>query len=359
MKQRLISAAVLLALLLSLCACEDGAIAPKGSRTVTDMVGRTVAVPDELNQICALNPFCAPFIVSFGYGDNMKATVNAIKRDLLIQAICPSLQEAVVVKNSGVINAEALLELGVDLIFLEASTYADEDERAILDAIGIPYIVLANNNIRQAMDSILLMGQALDAEEQAGAYVQYYQDVLDRVAEVVESIPDRERPTLYHSVIEATRTDFSGSITAEWISYTGVDNVSLTAPLTMEGNSAYTTLEQIFAWDPDLIICNEPGVAGYILTDEKWVGLRAVTNKEVYQMPVGITRWGHPNSVETPLALLWLSDLLYPDYFDVDLEEEARSFYRTFFDFEIDDELLSAVLSGDGIRTPKTQSPAE
>ncbi len=356
MKKRLTALFLLGALLLS--ACGGTAPAPTGQRTVSDMLGRTVAIPDAPQQICALNPFCAPFVVSFGYGDKMKATVNAIKRDLLIQTICPSLKDAIVVKHSGVINAEALLELEVDLIFLEESTYRDDDERAKLDALAIPYIVLRNDNIQQAMDAILLMGEVLNAQERAQAYVDYYQDCLERVSQTAAAIPKAERPTLYHSVNEATRTDYEGSITAEWISYTGAENMSLTAPLTMEGNSAYTTLEQIFVWDPQIIICNEPGVAEYILTDSKWVGLQAVANGTVYQMPVGITRWGHPNSVETPLALLWLAELLYPDEFEIDLTEETRQFYQTFFDYELDDDAIAAIFSGDGMRTPKTQSPA-
>lgn len=360
MKKQIISLLLLAALLLSmLSGCTGGTAAPTGQRTVTDMLGRTVTIPDDPQQICALNPFCAPFVVSFGCGDKMKATVNAIKRDLLIQSICPSLKDAVVVKNGGVINAEALLELGVDLIFLEESTYADDDERAKLDALSIPYIVLRNDTIQRAMDSVLLMGEVLGAQERAQAYVQYYQDTLDLVSRTVSAIPEEDRPTLYHSVNEATRTDYAGSITAEWISYTGAKNVSLSAPLTMEGSSAYTTLEQIFVWDPQIIICNEPGVAEYILTDGKWVGLQAVTNGTVYQMPVGITRWGHPNSVETPLALLWLTELLYPEQFDIDLAAGTKQFYQTFFDFELDDDTIAAVLSGDGMRTPKTQSPGE
>ena len=358
MKKKIISLLLLGVLLLSLLSgCTGSTDTPTGQRTVTDLLGRTVTIPDSPRQICALNPFCAPFVVSFGYGDKMKATVNAIKRDLLIQSICPSLKDAVVVKNGGVINAEALLELGVDLIFLEESTYMDEDERAKLDALSIPYIVLRNDNIQQAMDSILLMGEVLNAQERAQAYVQYYQDTLDLVSRTVASIPEEARPTLYHSVNEATRTDYAGSITAEWISYTGVENVSLSAPLTMEGSSAYTTLEQIFVWNPQIIICNEPGVAEYILTDSKWVGLQAVTDGTVYQMPVGITRWGHPNSVETPLALLWLTELLYPEQFDIDLTSETRQFYQTFFDYEPDDDTIAAILSGDGMRTPKTSTP--
>lgn len=360
MKKKSAALLLILSLLLSLLsACSEVTAEPVPMRTVTDMLGRTVSVPEDPQQICALNPFCAPFVVAFGLGDRMKATVNAIKRDVLIQSICPSLKDAVVVKNSGVINAEALLELGVDLIFLEESTYADEDERAKLDAISIPYIVLRNDTIQNALDSVLLMGEILNARARARDYVAYYLDTLDLVSRTVADIPEEDRPTLYHAVNEATRTDYEGSITAEWIAYTGAENVSLSAPLTMDGGSAYTTLEQIFVWDPEIIICNEPGVAEYILTDSKWQGLSAVTNGTVYQMPVGITRWGHPNSVETPLALLWLTELLYPEALDIDLAAETKQFYKTFFDFETDDETVAAVLSGEGMRTPKTQSPGE
>ncbi|MBQ9992442.1 MAG: ABC transporter substrate-binding protein [Firmicutes bacterium] len=325
------------------------------------MMGRTVIVPEDPQQICALNPFCAPFVVAFGHGESMKATVNAIKRDVLIQAICPSLKDAVVVKNSGSVNAEAVLALGVDLIFLEEGTYINDDERAKLDALNIPYLVLKNSTIEEAMESILLMGKVLNAEERAEQYVAYYRTVLQDVAEIVAGIPEDERPNLYHSVNEATRTDFPGSITAEWVAYSGVNNVSIQddGKLNLSGDSAYTTLEQIFVWDPEVIICNEPGVANYILTDSKWVGLQAVKDGKVYQMPVGITRWGHPNSTETPLALIWLVETIYPDCFEYDLGEETKKFYKNFFDYDLDDEMLKAVLSGEGMRSPKTNTSVE
>lgn len=353
MKKRLISTFLLCAFLLSMLSACGGSIAQTpGQITVIDMAGRTVTVPEDPAHICALSPFCAPFIVSFGYGDKMNATVNAIKRDVLIQEICPSLQDATVVKQSGSINAEAILAQQVDLIIAEDASYDDADERAKLDALGIPYIVLKNNTIEEAMDSVTLLGTVLGTEDLANTYVQYYQDTLDFVSQVVNTIPEEDRPTLYHSINEATRTDYPGSITAEWISYTGVDNVSLSSSLTFDGGNAYTTLEQIFVWDPKIIICNETGIADYILTDSKWVGLQAVTNGTVYQMPIGITRWGHPNSVETPLALLWLAKTLYPDEFDIDIEEEAKEFYHTFFDYNLDDDTIEAIFSGEGIRIP-------
>lgn len=359
--KRLRLSALLLCLAL-LCACAPAAEQGPGTaatQSVTDLAGRTVEIPKEPACICALDPFCAPFVVAFGYGEQVKATIPAIQRDVLIQSICPSLKEAEVVKSGGVVNAEALLSLGVDLILLDRESYDDPDSRAKLDATGIPYLVVGNATIDEALEAVELVGTVLHAGEEAERYVTWYRDCLDRARAVSAEVPEEERPTLYHSVNEAVRTDYAGSLPAQWIAATGAKNVSLEGELTMEGGSAYTTLEQIFVWDPDLIICNEVGVADYILTDEKWKGLGAVERGDVYQMPIGLSRWGHPNSIETPLAVLWLTELLYPEQAGIDLEEETRAFYQTYFDYTISDEELAAVLSGDGMRTPKTGGKVE
>ena len=122
---------------------------------------------------------------------------------------------------------------------------------------------------------------------------------------------------------------------------------------------SYTTLEEIYNWDPDMIICNEAGVDDYILTDDKWQGLRCVREGEVYQIPVGISRMGHPTSSETPLALMWLMNLLHPDLYPVDFTEELISYYDTFYDYPVSEELAEAILEGDEMRAAKVSVSAE
>lgn len=109
----------------------------------------------------------------------------------------------------------------------------------------------------------------------------------------------------------------------------------------------------------DLIICNEPGVDDYILSDEKWAGLDCVEQGRVYQIPVGTSRMGHPTSTETPLALLWLAELLYPDYFDIDFSQELKDFYEEFYDYQLSEETVEAILAGDEMRAAKTGSGME
>ena len=337
-----------------LCGCAPAASQTgEGTVTVTDCAGRTVEVPADPQSICCVCPFSGPLVVMFGRGDRLTSTCNNVVRSRLLDAICPGISGVPVVKSSGSINGEAVLELGTDLIIVNDGAYEADDERAKLDSMGIPYVVIGFTDLESQLDAITVLGRALGAEEEAERYTDWCRGVYEDVSGAVSAYGG-EPVRLYHSVNEAIRTDYKGSICAEWIAMTGVENVSVDSELNRDGDKAYTTLEQIYEWDPDMIICNEAGVDDYILTDDKWAGLNCVREGEVYQIPVGISRMGHPTSTETPLALMWLANLLYPDLYDIDLTQELEDYYRDFYDYEIDEDIAEAMIEGDEMRAAKT-----
>ncbi len=49
------------------------------------------------------------------------------------------------------------------------------------------------------------------------------------------------------------------------------------------------------------------------------------------------------------LGCLWLMQVLYPEYADIDVRQEARDFYRLFLRYEITDSQLDALLSTAGV----------
>jgi iron complex transport system substrate-binding protein len=347
---------VILALLLALTSCVKESPAAADGVTVTDMAGRVVTVPGDPKSICVMDPYAAPIVVMLGYGDRMPTTINAVSRCLLLQAICPPLKNAVIVKSGGAINGETILQEKTDLIIIGEDIYSSTDERAKLDTLGIPYLVVGYTSMADQMKVVTLLGRALRNETMAQRYVDYYQNCIDTVTKGMASVPGSGTIKLYHAVNEATRTDDRGSLCADWIGLFGVVNVSLDTKLTVMEDKAYATLEQIYSWDPDIIIANESGVADYIKTDSKWQGLRAVIDDNVFQIPIGLSRWGHPTSIETPLAVMWLADLLYPEQFTFDIRAEMASFYETFYSYTLSSEEADDIISGYGVRTPKTVS---
>ncbi|MBO4831735.1 MAG: ABC transporter substrate-binding protein [Oscillospiraceae bacterium] len=354
MKNRIISLLLILCCVVLLCGCAPSAPAEAdGIRTVTDCAGRTVEVPADPQSICCICPFSGSLIVMFGCGDRLTSTCNNVVRSRLLDAICPGIADVPVVKNSGSINGEEVLEIGTDLIIVNDGAYETDEERAKLDSMGIPYVVIGFTDLESQLEAMLVLGRALGAEDEAQKYVDWCRGVYSGVSEAVSAF-DGEPVRLYHSVNEAIRTDYYGSICAEWIAMTGAENVSVGSELNREGDKAYTTLEQIYEWDPDMIICNEAGVDDYILSDGKWAGLACVRAGEVYQIPVGISRMGHPTSTETPLALMWLTNLLHPDLYDIDLVQALKDYYLDFYEYEIDDDIAEAMIEADEMRAAKS-----
>lgn len=354
---KLILIIALIALFTSLFSACDNAPPPTSgeTRTITDRAGRTVAVPKNPKSICAVSSYAGPMIVLYGYGEKLLGTSNAVLRDSFIKLICPSLYGSVNVKVNGAMNAETVLALKTDLIFVDSEQYADSNEKAKLDTLNIPYVVVGFDSYECQLDAALIIGKALGCEEEAQKYIKYCRDVNSLVKTSLDGT-EHTQYKVYHTINELLRTDIRGSLGGQWIGYAGAVNVSTAENLSLIGNKAYASKEQILRWAPDIIICNEPGVDDNILSNPEFADTNAVKSGKVWQIPIGITRYGHPNSIETPLAVLWLAKKMYPEIFNYTIEEKIKEFYAEFFDYSVTDEMVADILAADSIRSPKTNS---
>lgn len=321
--------------------------------TYIDCIGREVEIPENIERIAAIDAFSGELMVMTGAGDQLAACPQGVKSDVLLQEIYPELSEVPVVQSGGSINAEALLELSPDVVLLKYGLYIAEGEAEKLEKMNIPYLVVAYTTMEEQIDAIRLVGQVAGgtAEEKAEQICEYYQNTVELVKEKTNEIPQEEQLHVYHSINQTYRTDGVNSLGADWISAAGGVNCSVGETLLTEGDGYFTNKEQIFVWDPDVIICNDSIAAEYFRNDEEWQGLRAVREEKVYQIPVGATRWGQQGSVETYFGMLWLGATLYPElYQDVDLRLEVCTFYEEVLGIPMDDEMYETILSGTGLR---------
>ena len=357
MKLRRRTGLVLLALLLLVSGCRKApTTTAETGVTVTDCAGRTVTVPPQVDRVACLYAYTGHVAVLLGCEDRIVTVVNGLKRDQLMQRKVENLGDLPCPYNSGSVNIEELAAAKPDLVLLRVENLADAGEQEKLDGMGIPYVVVDYVTMEDQLYSIEMMGRALGREDRALAYTAWYRDTVAMVQERLSAVPEANRPRVYHSVNEAVRTDIPGTLSFEVLAAAGCRNaVTSAAELRLDGNKGMTTVEQIYVWDPDVILSTEPAATAYFKTDEKFSGLRAVREGRVYQLPVGISRWAHPGSVESPLAVLYIAWLLYPDRFtDLDMAGEVRTFYERFFSMELSEEDVAAILSGEGMRAEKT-----
>ncbi len=354
------SLSLLIIISLLLTGCTDGGKVGleqnKSSNTVlvTDSAGRTVNVPEKVNKIGCLYAFSGHVVAMLGKGPNVVAVVEGLKRDKLLTQMVPTIKDTMTPVSSGAINIEELIKADPDIVFVQTDTASNPGEVEKLQKTGIPFLVVAFNSIKEQQFAIEMIGKAIGAEDKAKEYIDYYNSCIKQVLDKADRIPESQKLRLYHSVNEAARTDTRNTLPADWIEVTGAINVSVDKNLKLIEDKHFASLEQIYLWDPEVIMANESGVADYILTNKQWAGLKAVKDRKVYQMPNGISRWGHPGSLETPLAVLWTAKTLYPEMFtEINMAAETKAFYKEFFNFELTDEDVTKILAGKGMRISK------
>ena len=324
------------------------------TKTITDCIGRKVAVPADIGKIGCLFAFTGHAVAMMGRADDIVAISKGLRRDVLLNRMFPNLRRAPILKSGGAVNIEELLRAGPDVLFVSGDIRAHEAEAEKLDRFHVPYLVVEFNSIGSQMAAIAMIGEAIGAGKRAARFNAYYRDCIQRVREVVGNIPERERIRVYHSTTEATVTTGAHSLPADWLEQVGAVNVTTDRTTRRFEGKTHASIEQIMLWNPEVILANETGVVKSILNDRKWAAIRAVKKKRVHQMPIGISRWGHPGSLEIPLAVLWTAKTVYPERFpDLDIAAETRAFYREFFGYDLSDEMLGMMLSGRGMRLPK------
>ena len=337
-----------------LISCTTVSESNEPTREIIDCLGRSVQVPEVVETVGCIYAISGHVTAMLGEGEKIVSVTSGLKRDILLNDLVPSIKDATEPKNGGSINIEELIKDKPDVIFVSVDIALNEAETKKLDKFKIPYLAIQFDSIEGQQFMVDMIAQVYHEEELAREYIDYYNGVVTRLEERTIDIDNKIRA--FHSINEATRTDPKDSIAAEWFEKSGFILVSTLDELNFVSNDYYASLEQILEWNPDVIFCNENGVDDYIMTDSKWQALSAVKDERVYMLPVGISRWGHPNSLEIPLAMMFTSKMMYPELFeDLNMKDEMFYFYKTFFDIEMDDEMMTSILEGDGMRIRKDE----
>jgi iron complex transport system substrate-binding protein len=240
--------------------------------------------------------------------------------------------------------AEQIAPLQPDLVILK-STAANVGESLI--AINIPVVYVDLETPEQYSRDLTILGTLLGSSERAVELVRYFEGVVSRTQAAVAGA-DRPRVLLVNYDVRggeiAFRVPPDNWIQTELVSLAGGEPVWLGSAL--EGGWQTVSLEQIAAWDPDIVIVvdyfNPEGEAlAAIRGSPLWQPLTAVQNGAVFEFPADHYNWAQPD-VRWPLGLFWLANVLQDAGFD--MRVEIHDFYRTLYGFD-DATIQSAILS--------------
>lgn len=241
------------------------------------------------------------------------------------------------------VNAEALLAARPDLVVLW-SGYAPL--AATLDALRVRHIDIAYTTSSEMREAVLRLGAALGSDElsRARAYVAFYDAQLKRAADALRDLPAAARPRVYYAALTPLRSEGANSLVDTWIDAAGGVNVVACAGLT---GDVTVGIEDVLAWDPEVIVTLGPAQRREILADRRWQTLGALRKGRVRCSPGGVNAWC-TRAAETALQVLWAGQLFHPERFrNIDLGEETRRFYSVFYDYALSADELARVLQND------------
>jgi iron complex transport system substrate-binding protein len=329
----------------------------EGYIIVTDYLGKEVKVKQNPDYIGSVFAVSSHVLAMFGDVEKIVAISEGNTRDFLFCEIYPQILNARVVKGNNILNIEEIAKKPrPEVLIFNPEITLDERMTTQLEKLGIPIVTIAYDTMEQQQQTIELLGRIVGRDKEAAAYNEYYRHVIDLVSSRTANIPQEERKSVYHAINELLRTDRANSLSEDWLNLVGVNNVAFSGVqeevFGIEKN--YISLEELLQQNPEYIIINGGDVLDYINASTQLHNLRAYREDHIYLLPLGVSRWGHPYSIETPLAILWTAKTIYPELFpDVDIEKETRDFYRNFFDYELSDAQLAKILSGRGYKEIK------
>ena len=151
---------------------------------------------------------------------------------------------------------------------------------------------------------------------------------------------------MYTTGVSGLNTNARGSVQAQVIPLVGAVNAVVVEDVSDKGGGNTINLEQMFNFDPDVILFTAGSMYADAAEDASWSQLRAVRNGDYYEIPNLPYNWmSSPPSLNMLLGIRWLGSLLYPEVYDGDLAAEVQRAYRLLWDYELTEEETAELLA--------------
>jgi len=348
MKKRLLCIFLLLSLLLCSCGQAERESAAR-SCEFTDSTGRTVTVPDEITRIAITGPLSQIYILPLA-GDLLVGVSNAYAEDAEIYLpsyIFEKTEIGQLYGGKGEMDLEALLAAAPEIVIDigEPKKTTADDLTALTEQTGIPFIHI-DATVATAADAYRTLGKLLNREQKAEELANWCEKTYSSISAMMEKVEaDKARKTLLYCLGDkGVNVIAQGSFHAETIDMMS-ENLAVVEDVVSSGAGNEVDLEQILLWNPDVIIFAPDSCYETIAGKSQWESIAAIENGNYYKTPYGPYGWlSSPPAVQRYLGMLWLGQLLYPEYTEYDLQEEVTAYYKLFYDCDLTNEMYQALM---------------
>ncbi len=272
-----------------------------------DRTGAPIEVPDKIESIVTLAPSLAEMVVALGHADQIVAyDTNSAG----LEGLDPDAPQFDLVDP----DMEQLAALEADLVLVSNMSLYDEVSpfQQLID-LGVCVACVPNSDSIQGIrDDIAFVAALLDENEAGEDLIDGMQSGIDDIAAIAETIPEKDRKSVYFEISAAPYlySFGSGVYLDEMIGLIGAENI-----LADQEGWLAVEAETVTDADPDVILTNVNYIddpVDEILSRDGWDGVAAVADGQVYYIDNMASSLPNQNIVT---ALEQMAQAVYPDYF--------------------------------------------
>jgi iron complex transport system substrate-binding protein len=327
-------------------------------RTIIDQNDRTVKLPAKIQRVVVSTiwPLPSVFLMVDGSARKLVGIPPASKSAAqvsLFATIAPEILKAKTAFVNGTdVNLEELMKLQPDVVLYRAENTPEQVklEKAGITAVAFKTASLADGDaIENVYAWMKLLGQVLSKETKVAEFRKYANQALDLLHAKLQSVPVEKKPRaliLFRHNEKQVIVAGTGHFGHYWLNTTGAVNVAADLK-----NTPVVNMEQIYQWDPEVIYITNfsetlpEDLIGNKVNGQDWSKVKAVKEKRVYKIPLGIYRW-YPPCTDAPLMLKWMAKRNHPELFkELSIEKEIKTYYQKFYKYQLNEKQIKQILN--------------
>ena len=330
-----------------------------GAKNVTDMLGRSVEIPESLNKVVATSPPMTTVVymlapekltaLNFEWTDDEKAYVPSQYQGL------PNIGGWYGTQDG---SYEEFIASEPDIVIESIDEGGDGDLSTVDERQSkfgkIPVVAVNDTtHVEKVDDSIMFIGDVIGAKDNAQKLVDFNDKYLDEVHKKSAQLSDSDKKTVYYAEgNDGLKTNPSGSVHGQLIDLVGGKNVADSLNQGNTTSGVQVSIEQVIKWNPDIIITTDPDFYAKVYNDSNWASINAVKNHEVYLSPQSPFKWfDRPVGANMIIGVPWTAKVIYPDkYTDIDMVSVTKEFYSNFYHYDLSNEQAKEILLGSGLK---------
>ena len=323
-------------------------IAGAGAAEYTDDLGRTVDIPDKIEKVVPSGNLAQMVLYSIapekitGWSSQLSGSA---KEEYFQQDTVNLPVFGTFYGKKANLNKEALMAADPDLVIdMGEIKGTKENMIADLDAlqkdITIP-VIFIEAYLDNTPDVYRKLGALLQEEEKGEALAAFAEDAISMASEARESIT-KPVTVYYSSSPDGLEAIAEGNFHGEVIEKIGAKNV---VPSSFGASGGSVSMEQLYLWDPDVILLSDPEAYEEAAESGMWSLLTAVDEGRVYLIPTEPYSFiDSPPATNRIIGIYWLGNLLYPELYPVDIVEKTIGYYDLYYNYGLTEEHAERIL---------------